>query len=117
MLILASGSPRRKQLLSYLPYPFEVIPSNIEEHLDSYENPIDYARQLAELKAKDVAEKNPSRWVLGCDTIVEKEGTILGKPENEQEAKKMLLFLSNSHHQVITAFSLIKCSGISPICT
>lgn len=108
MLILASGSPRRKELLSYLCTPFEVIPSDVDENLKDFKDPVDFARQLAEHKAWSVASRHPNRWVLGCDTIVEKDGQILGKPNNEAEVFEMLGFLSDSTHQVITAFSFIK---------
>ena len=103
-IILASGSPRRKEILSKLNLDFEVIPANIDEEIFN-EDPIITARYLAKQKAKSVWIKNKYALVLGSDTVVYFKGKILGKPKDEDEAFRMLKNLSGKWHTVITAVS------------
>lgn len=106
-LILASQSPRRKELLEGLGYVFDVIPSNSAETFDS-SLPLDEALEKVALhKAEDVFEKHPEDLVLAADTIVVLDGKILGKPKNKEETSKMLHALSGRTHEVKTGLSLV----------
>lgn len=103
-IILASGSPRRKEILSKLNLEFEVLPANVEEEAVS-SNPIITARSLSRLKAKAVWLKNKDALVIGADTVVYFRGKVLGKPKNEQEAFSMLRSLSGNWHMVVSSVS------------
>jgi MAF protein len=105
-LILASGSPRRRQLLKQAGIPFKVTPSRVSE--DSREpNPRKRAEALALRKAKAVAERRSSGWVLGADTIVVLGNQMLGKPANADDAYRMLYRLAGSTHRVVTGVALV----------
>ena len=106
-LILASASPRRRELFSLISIPFEVIPPKISEELFSGESPWDHAIRLAKAKAKDVSRLFPHRWVIGADTIVFLDKKILGKPVEKEDAKKMLQFISGRVHKVVTGYVII----------
>ncbi|MFJ8529794.1 Maf family protein [Bacillus sp. NPDC094106] len=106
-LILASGSPRRKELLELANVPFEIVVSEIEETIGAYSSPSDIVMSLALQKASAVAENHEDSVVLGADTIVTYESRILGKPNDEAEAKRMLQFLSGKTHEVYTGVALI----------
>ncbi len=105
-LILASRSPRRKYLLEKAGLSFEVIPSGIDETKVPLSDPDKYVRQLAEIKAQDIAKQYPRRWVIAADTIVVINDMILGKPDSEEDARTMLNQLSNRTHQVLTGYAL-----------
>ena len=105
--ILASASPRRQQLLNQIGLNFEVHPSHIHEAPFQEGHPHDYACDLARSKALEIAEKFPDRLVMGADTIVVVDKHVLGKPEDENDAFRMLQKLSGRSHEVITAYSLI----------
>lgn len=107
-LILASGSPRRRDLLEQAGYSFEVIVSKAEECAPARTAPETIAEHNALLKAHAVAEeiKEPA-IVIGADTVVSIEGTIFGKPHDKREAKAMLEQLSGKTHQVITGVCLM----------
>ncbi len=105
-IILASKSPRRRYLLERAGLEFSVIPSGITEDSVSTDSPESYARILAEYKAKDVSRTHPDSWVIGADTIVFIDNTILGKPGSPDEARKMLRRLSAKTHQVITGYCI-----------
>lgn len=105
-LILASNSPRRRELLARIVSEFEVVPSAYEERaegLSAYET----ARLFAEGKAREVFSRNPDCYVLGADTVVSHKGRILGKPQSPEEAAEMLRFLSGATHTVYTGVCLI----------
>ena len=106
--ILASKSPRRKEILEKGNFTFKIIPSNIDELsiASTKLKPINYCTKFAELKAKDIAGKYSDYTIIGADTIVVIHDTILNKPSNAVEAKKMLKMLSGDMHQVITGVSL-----------
>ncbi len=105
-LILASNSPRRKQILTDAGFNFLVIPSNVDEP-ENKNLPADkYAEFLAELKATDVYLKN-GNVVLGADTIVYLDGIILGKPKDKNDAIQTLKLLSGKTHVVCTGFAII----------
>jgi len=105
-LILASESPRRRALLKNLGLDFEIIPSTVEEKCEVKE-PILLVTSLARQKAQDVANRVGEGIVLGADTVVALEGTILGKPQSKESAIEMLSMLSGKEHQVITGIALI----------
>ena len=107
-LILASASPRRKEILSKEGFDFEVITSEYEEKSFS-SNPYKTALTFAYEKAKDVFDKleNKDCIVLGADTVVYLKGEILGKPLDRQDAKRILNNLSGRKHKVITGYALI----------
>jgi septum formation protein len=109
VLILASQSPRRKELLSQLGYQFQTIAADIDESIRDNESPNDYVLRLAIEKAKVVAENQKANSiVLGSDTSVIFDQHILGKPETIDDCCKQLLMLSNNTHQVLTAIAAIK---------
>jgi len=113
-LILASASPRRQELLREARIEFEVRPPHISEDRNPGETPINYALRMAREKAEAVAWHYPQEFVLGADTIVVlNEEEILGKPQDAQDATRMLRLLSGRLHQVTTAVSLIA-PGHSP---
>jgi len=105
-LILASKSPRRRYLLRQAGLDFEVLPSSIDESSIPMEDPETYVRVLAESKARDISERFPDAWVIGADTIVVIDGTILGKPGSRAEARSMLMQLSGRTHRVLTGYSI-----------
>ena len=104
--ILASGSPRRKELLSELVSDFQVIPSSAEEIKIHPQGPVALISENAKIKAGDVARKYPKAWVLGADTLVFLEGNPFGKPRDMEQATKMLLTLSGKTHTVATGICL-----------
>ena len=111
-IILASASPRRKQLLSKAGYQFSVVPPEIDESAYSTEQ-IDseqYARQLALAKAKSIAEKHPENLVISADTIVDFQGEIIGKPADAKEARQIIQKLFSAPHRVITGLAICKLS-------
>ncbi len=106
-IVLASGSPRRQKLLSEMGYDFEVVTPAIPEENAPGEAPQDYVKRLSRLKAESVALKYPDSLIVGADTVVVLERTILGKPESKSEAKSMLELLSGKTHTVFTGISMI----------
>lgn len=106
-LILASGSPRRKELLKELGYEFEVIPSNIDESIDHSKPIKEEIERLSYEKALSVFNNNKDAIVIGSDTIVVKDNIVLGKPKNKEDAKNMIEKLNNGDHKVITAVTII----------
>ena len=109
-LILASNSPRRRELLSKLNYQFEVIPSNCEEVTTSVK-PTDIVQDLAQLKAKEVFASHPDCVVIGCDTVVDFNGEIMGKPKSHADAYRMLHALSGNTHYVHTGVCILSPVG------
>jgi septum formation protein len=106
-IILASASPRRKELLQRIGLKFKVDPSNYEENISSELEPHELAKSLSLEKAKLVAEKHMNALVIAADTFIVFEGKILGKPRTETEAKEMLEIISGRQHSVITGFTII----------
>jgi nucleoside triphosphate pyrophosphatase len=108
-LILASNSPRRRELLQNAGFEFDVRPSGIEETRLPNESPEDFARRLACDKALDVArQSSPGSLVLGADTVVAINGEILEKPADAADAARMLHTLSGRRHRVITGVCLVR---------
>ena len=102
VLILASSSPRRQELLREAGIPFHVHPANVNEVQRPDERPLDYARRLAKEKALAVKPSFPNSYVLGADTIVIIDGMVLGKPRDAADAARMLRLLSGrapGHHR------------------
>lgn len=107
-IILASGSPRRKELLLQIGIVPEIIVSHVEEKITS-DIPAEVVMSLAEQKAVDVAKEMPEGTViLGSDTVVAADGKILGKPKNHEEAYEMIRRLARRSHQVYTGVCLVK---------
>ncbi|MBU9672894.1 Maf family protein [Planococcus sp. CP5-4] len=103
-LILASQSPRRKELLGLLGIPFEIVPSDIPEpNPQDFQSAVDYVHACAVQKAKDIAGKHPEALVIGSDTVVVLNGEILLKPKHQQQASEYLRKLSGNTHEVVTA--------------
>ena len=105
--ILASASPRRKELLTNAGYRFEVIPSTCEETVPEGLSAKDTVEGLAYQKALDVFALHPDKTVLGADTVVCFDGEILGKPKDAADAARMLKLLSGQTHEVRTGFALL----------
>ena len=106
-IILASSSPRRKQLLKQLGLDFKVIPSEIEEKLNPRLQPRKQVEVLSEQKAREVAAKAKNAIVIGVDTMVSYNNDVIGKPKDEKDAKRILKKLSGKQQSVITAFTII----------
>ena len=106
-LILASASPRRKELLTQAGYRFEIIPATCEETVPAGLTPKDVVEGLAYQKALDVFAMHPDSTVIGADTVVCFDGEILGKPHDEVDAARMLKLLSGQTHEVRTGFALL----------
>lgn len=107
-LILASSSPRRRDLLSSLGLQFQVVIPEIRETPSPHETARDFALRVAEKKALIVGDQFPQAWVIGADTVVVLEGEILGKPQDRDDAKRMLQQLANREHIVVTGYVLVK---------
>ena len=108
MMILASSSPRRRELLQQIGVRFSVEVANIDESVQDAEQPAAYVARLALEKARAVALSHPQAVVLGSDTTVVCDGHILGKPENDSHAQQILAMLSGRSHQVMTAIAVVK---------
>ena len=107
-LILASGSPRRKEILTAVNWPFEAVAANIDESRRDSEEALTYVKRLAETKARAVATRFSSGLVLGADTVVVVDGEILGQPREPNEARRMLKLLSGKWHEVLTGVFLMR---------
>ncbi len=101
-IILASASPRRRELLSQIVNNFEVIPARGEERVNLSLFPEDIVKSLAEAKCDEVFSAHPDALVIGCDTIVVYGGKILGKPRDAAQAEETLKMLSGHTHYVLT---------------
>ncbi len=111
-LILASSSPQRKELLSILAIPFDVLPSTIDEEAYREKDPQKRAQELAVLKAQDVHSRNPHTVVIGCDTlVVAPDGTLLEKPKDETEARAMIRLQSGGVSLVHSGLCVIDAEG------
>jgi septum formation protein len=109
--ILASSSPRRRELLAAAGQSFEVLSSRVDEAFREGETAASAATRLATEKALEVASRATGRWVLGADTVVVVDERILGKPVDADEARAMLESLSGREHRVITGFALVDPAG------
>jgi septum formation protein len=106
-LILASASPRRRDLLAACGIPFEIIPSMIDEHPLRDEQAAAYVRRLALAKAESVAQHHTEAVVLGADTTVTIDGLILAKPQSLDDARQMLHRLCGREHEILTGVAVV----------
>lgn len=107
-LILASGSPRRAEILGFVGWEFEKHVADIDETEKQGENPADYVQRLAREKAQAVAVDFGGKLILGADTIVVIDDKIIGKPVDLDDARQMLRMLSGRWHKVLTGVALVK---------
>ncbi|CAH7488173.1 Asmtl [Phodopus roborovskii] len=114
-VVLASSSPRRRDILSSMGLQFEVVPSHFQESLEKarFPAPPEYARETAKLKALEVASRlrrdlHPPDVIIGADTIVAVDGVILEKPKDKDDAYRMLRRLSGQQHSVITGVAILR---------
>lgn len=107
-LILASASPRRRELLEHLGVPFAVDPASGPENPPAGAAAEDTVKALSAAKAAEVAARHPGCVVVGADTVVELDGVILGKPHSEDDAFRMLKSLSGREHRVYTGLTVAK---------
>src|SRR5262245_57657121 len=106
-LVLASESPRRRELLAILGYPFTVVPSSIDETASAGEDPETFVVRMAREKGMEVASRVSQSVILAADTVVTIDNEILGKPVDESDAIRMLKRLSGRDHLVLTAVTLV----------
>jgi septum formation protein len=106
-IILASASPRRKELLELIGLQFKIDPGDYKENMNLKLGPHELARALSLEKAKSVAEKYNNAIIIAADTFVIIRGQLLGKPHTEEEARKMLVLLDGATHSVITGFTIL----------
>ncbi len=111
LIILASSSPRRKQLLEMVGLDFEVVPSSFEENITKDMDPYELVEYLSFQKAQDVATKYTDAVVIAADTVVVLDDIVIGKPKDKRHAVSILRALSNKSHRVITGYTII----VSPI--
>ncbi len=115
-LILASGSPRRRELLDTAGLDFDVIVADVDEKIPGGAEPQEVVKSLALQKAQAVAQMYPDSTVIGADTVVVNGGEILGKPKSEKNAEEMLAALSGKNHKVCTGVAIIKGEKIKSFC-
>lgn len=108
-IILASASPRRRELLAQLGYAFEIIPSQALEEEVAGESPQQHVMRLSRDKACEIStrDKIEGRWVIGSDTVVLRDNEILGKPQNDEDAARMLRSLSGRSHEVLSGYAVL----------
>jgi septum formation protein len=116
-IILASASPRRKQLLAEAGYEFTVQPADIDESAFPIDgvSPCEYAKQLALAKAGNISDKFPDSIVIGADTVVDFDGQIIGKPSDEKDAERITRKLFSRPHKVITAVAVVRLNDSTEI--
>lgn len=118
-IVLASRSPRRRELLSFLFPAFECLAADIDESPRPGEVPEDYARRLAFEKASavlatlasNISAAGAGTIVIGADTVIDRDGEIMGKPVDAEEARVMLRRLANRSHQVVTGYAILTAGG------
>jgi septum formation protein len=106
--ILASSSPRRRELLGSIGVDFDVIPSNIPEERGEAETPEEYVARLSREKAHTIATKHPDRWIIAADTTVALDDLVLEKPIDAEDAKRMLKTIAGKTHVVYTGVTLTR---------
>jgi septum formation protein len=111
-LVLASASPRRRELLAAAGFAFDVDAADVDETRHHGESAPDYAGRVAREKAQAVAARHPNAAVLGADTVVVVDDDVLGKPADDADARRMLRALSGRAHEVLTAVALIAAGEI-----
>ncbi|MEG0252049.1 MAG: Maf family protein [Christensenellaceae bacterium] len=117
MLILASASPRRKELLALITQEFRVVVSEVDE-ASSITDAKELVRELAFIKANDVFQNHRKDTVIGADTVVEVEGKIFGKPKDKDDARRMMNILKGKSHQVHTGICILQGTQVlQEVCT
>lgn len=106
-LILASASPRRRELLANLNFPFEVVPADVDESFTTEDEPFDLVRRLSIAKAETVAQTHPDALVLAADTVVAYRDEVLGKPKTAEENLDYITRLSGRTHAVFTGHAFV----------
>ncbi len=104
--ILASSSPRRRELLQGIGFQFDVVPSNVPEVRAVGETPEEYVARLSREKARAVAERHPTRWIIAADTTVVLDDQVLEKPVDADDARRMLATIAGETHVVYTGVTL-----------
>ena len=107
-IILASCSQRRRELMTLMGLDFAIIPSGADEHIDKYNDPAEFVKELAYRKAAFVAQEHKDACVIGADTIVVLDGEIIGKPRDEADARTILRRLSGKKHTVYTGLAVMR---------
>jgi septum formation protein len=107
-LVLASGSPRRAEILRAAGWPFEAVAADIDESVRDGEDAVSYVKRLALTKAQTVARARSEGLVLGADTTVVVAGELLGQPLDDDDARRMLKLLSGKWHEVLTGVALLR---------
>ena len=116
-LVLASASPRRRELLSKIGLKFDIVPSKYDEKLDSDDFTYEKIEKIALCKAQDIMDKvSKDAIIISADTVVVLDGKILGKPHSKQDAFDMISALSGKTHEVITAIAMIDMKNEKTIC-
>ena len=113
-LVLASGSPRRREIMTAVGWPFEIRTPDVDELVRPGEDAVTYVQRLAEAKAEAVAESLETGLVLAADTTVVIENEILGKPDDDQDARRMLTLLNGKWHEVLTGVTVLRV-GVSKL--
>ena len=106
-IVLASSSPRRKELLDQINLTYIIDPSKYEEDNSMDVQPEELVKIFSQMKAREVAQRHENAVIIGADTIVVLNDKVLGKPKHTQDAKHMLQSLSNNYHDVLTGITLI----------
>ena len=112
-IVLASGSPRRRQLLEMVRIPFRVIAPDVDEHVLPAEGPDHYVTRLSRAKAVAVAPRAPGELILAADTTVVLDGEIFGKPQSPAEAVAMLTRLQGHTHEVMTGVAVLRDGNVA----
>jgi septum formation protein len=112
-IVLASGSPRRRQLLEMLRIPFRVLAPDVDEHVLAGEAPAAYVTRLSRVKAEAVASRAPGDVILAADTTVVLDGAIFEKPTSPDDAVRMLSLLQGRTHEVMTSVAVMRDSKIA----
>ena len=107
-IILASGSPRRAEILQAVGWDFEAIAADIDETRNDSEDAVSYVQRLARTKAETVSKRTAAPLVLGADTVVVIDNEILGQPRDDEDARRMLRLLSGKWHEVLTGVALVR---------
>ncbi|MDX6575935.1 MAG: nucleoside triphosphate pyrophosphatase [Blastocatellia bacterium] len=115
-IILASASPRRAEILRSVNWPFETLPTDIDETREPGEVAVAYVQRLARAKAESAARRCPGATIVGADTVVLINQQILGKPRDQSDAREMLRQLSGEWHQVLTGIALVDPSASRVAC-
>lgn len=116
-LVLASGSPRRAEILRAVGWPFETEAGGVDETQRAGEPPVEYVERLAREKAGAVARARLFGLVLGADTVVVVDGEVLGKPRDDGDARRMLRLLRGRWHDVLTGVALVRAEDARTVCS